>query len=65
MKTMKRLVNRFNRIMAPECTAWLDEIGSYKGYYQIAITDGLGMTAYYTFASCKDFKDWTDNVLLY
>ena len=64
MKTMKRLCQRFERLHEG-CTAELDELESYPGYYRIGIFDWWANEfCMYTFKTCKEFKDWTDNVLM-
>lgn len=64
MKTMEKLVKRFNRLFDPECTAELDWINSYPGWYTVAIVDGLGMLTNYHFRSCREFREWMDGVVM-
>ena len=64
MKTMKKLVARFNRLN-PDYEAWFDEMESYPGYYRIAITEPVcGLTSFYTFKTAQDFRAWMDGVVL-
>lgn len=64
MKTIKKLIKRFNRLN-PDYSVCLDELESYAGYYRINITEPvLGLTSCYTFETCKDFADWINGVVL-
>ena len=51
MKTIERLVKRFNRV--------------YPDYYVIYITEPVcGLTSRHTFTTCRDFGDWINGVVL-
>ena len=64
MKTMEKLVARFNR-ENPGYHAELDWMSSYEGWYTVAITEPVcDMTSYYHFTSCEDFRSWMDGVVL-
>ena len=64
MKTTQKLVKRFHRLW-PHHEAYLDELESYPGYYRVAITDlDHDLTAWYTFTSCRDFREWMNGVVL-
>lgn len=65
MKTFKKLCKRFEKLH-PNYEVWFDELESYKGYYKVCITDKhiLQIPAYYTFESCKEFKEWMEGVVL-
>lgn len=64
MKTFPKLIKKFKRLY-PEYEAYFDTLESYKGYYRVAITEPVcGLTAWYTFESCKDFSDWINGVVL-
>ena len=64
MKTIEKLIKRFNRLN-PDYNASLDELESYAGYYRINITKPvLGLTSCYAFETCKDFADWINGVVL-
>jgi len=65
MKTMEKLVKRFNRLFGDAFyTAELDWMSSYPGWYTVDITDPLGMSTRYHFHTCKDFREWMDGVVL-
>lgn len=64
MATMEKLIRRFNK-MNPAYKAELDWIDSYEGWYTVVITEPeYGIPAHYHFNSCKEFRDWMDNVVL-
>lgn len=65
MKTMEKLVNRFNR-MFKDCfykaeLMWQD---SYEGFYTVGVVDPLGMCTYHHFRTCNEFREWMDGVVL-
>ena len=63
MSTMEKLVKRFNR-MNPDYIAELCE-DSWEPEYTVYITEPVcGLTARYVFGSCKEFKEWSDGVVL-
>ena len=64
MKTMEKLIKRFNRLMDPEMSAELDWINSYQGWYTVVITDGCGLPGRYHFRTCKEFREWMDGVVI-
>ena len=66
MKTMLKLCRRFGRLHKG-CDAYLDTLGSYPGFYRVCIHDHFDREesfAWYTFRSCKEFKEWSENVLI-
>ena len=63
MKTFRKLMTRFER-MHKGYHVFLDTFSSYRGNYQVAITDpDTHFPTYYTFISCDDFRVWMDNVI--
>ena len=63
MKTMERLIKRFNRLY-PGVHAELDWINSYPGWYTVVITDNdYGVNDRYHFQTCNDFRDWMEGVV--
>lgn len=62
MKTMEKLIRRFNRLN-PDCNAELDWLSSYEGFYTVYITDPLGMTHLFRFRTCAEFREWTDYLM--
>lgn len=65
MKTMERLVKRFNRLYEQwYYVAKLDKVESYAGYYVIYITDPIGITNRYTFTTCDDFRSWMNGIVM-
>ena len=64
MKTMEKLVNRFNR-MNPDYHACFHPEWSYRGYYVVYITEPVcGLSSRYEFQSCKEFREWMEGVVL-
>ena len=63
MKTMEKLIKRFNR-NNPGYMAELDWQDSYPGYYTVWITNTFGLSARYHFRTCKEFREWMDGVVL-
>jgi hypothetical protein len=65
MKTFRKLCKRFEKLWE-NYEIWFDEQESYPGYYRVCITDKhiLQLPAYYTFTSCRDFREWMDGVVL-
>lgn len=64
MKTIPKLIRKFMRLH-PEYEAWFDEMGSYKGYYRIAITEPvLHLTSDHIFFTCREFEEWINGVVL-
>lgn len=63
MKTIRKLCKRFNKI-SPNYSVHLDEIESYNGYYKLFIADENGIGSWYIFASCKEFSEWMNGVIL-
>lgn len=63
MKTMQKLVDRFNR-MYPEYLAELCR-DSWEQKYTIYITEPVcGITGRYVFKSCREFDEWMKGVVL-
>ena len=63
MKTMKKLVNRFNRLY-PADKAELSS-DSWEEKYTVYITEPVcGLTSRYVFTTCNDFLDWINGVVL-
>lgn len=64
MKTMNELCKRFGRLH-PGYDAYLDKLQSYKGYYRVYIyNQERDLGSWYTFATGREFKEWTDGVIL-
>ena len=65
MKTFRKLVKRFEKLH-PNYECWFDELESFRGSYKVCITDKhiLQLPAYYSFESCRDFREWMDGVVL-
>ncbi len=63
MKTMQKLIKRFERVH-PGFFAWLDPLESYSGYYRIIIYDKWAGSTQYIFKTCREFKEWTDGVVM-
>ena len=64
MKTMEKLIARFNK-MHPDYSAELVDYESRPGWYVVFITnDYFTVSARYYFSSCKDFRGWMDGVVL-
>lgn len=66
MKTMEELCKRFGDLH-PGCDAFLDKIESYPGYYRICIYEKYDREesfTWYTFKTCKEFKEWSEGVIL-
>ena len=65
MKTMCKLVKRFNRLYKDWFyEAELDFMSSYEGFYTVCITNPLGMCTRYHFRTCAEFREWMDGVVL-
>ena len=63
MKTMQKLVDRFNRIN-PDYHAELCR-DSWEQKYTIYITEPVcGLTDRYVFKSCREFDEWMKGVVL-
>ena len=63
-KSMERALAHFKKCW-PEHEATLDELESYPGHWHIGITEPVcGLTAWYWFDSVRDFREWTDGVVL-
>ena len=61
MKTMQKLVDRFNK-MNPDYHAELD---SWEQKYTVYITEPVcGITGRYVFKSCREFDEWMKGVVL-
>ena len=64
MKTMEKLVARFNR-ENPGYDAQLDWLDSYEGWYTVVITnDVCPIPAYYHFRTTREFDEWMRGVVL-
>ena len=64
MKTMEKLVRRFNRLN-PDYHAELEWRDSYPGWYAVYITEPVcGLTSIYHFSTCAEFREWMDGVVL-
>ena len=64
MKTMNKLILRFNR-MHTNYSAYLDKIESYIGCYRVCITDNeYNLSSWYIFSTCKEFYEWMKGVAL-
>ena len=64
MKTMEKLIRRFNRNNGRGCTAQLDYWKSEQGQYYVDVCHPEGYWAEYHFNCAGDFKDWMDGVVL-
>ena len=67
MKTMEKLVERFNS-MNPDYHAELLWMESYPGWYTVVIESSyapIDYPTYYHFRTCDDFREWMDGVVLY
>lgn len=63
MKTMKKLIQKFNRKF-PNYSAYLDCIESYQGCYRICISDDeYKLSSWYIFDSCRDFNEWMNGIV--
>ena len=63
MKTMERLVKRFNR-MYPDYKAELSR-DTWEPRYSVYITEPVcGITSRYIFHSCREFMEWMGDVVL-
>ena len=64
MKTMEKLIARFNK-MNPDYLAELSH-DSWEEKYTIYITEPVcGLVERHVFASCREFREWMDGVVLY
>ena len=64
MKTMEKLIARFNRDN-PGYTAELDWLDSYEGWYTVCIyDDACGTSGRYHFRTCDEFAEWMNGVVL-
>ncbi len=64
MKTMEELCRRFSKLH-PGYEAYLDKLQTYPGYYRVYIYDSDSkLGTWYSFASGKEFKEWSDGVVL-
>lgn len=64
MKTMEKLVKRFNRLFDPEMRAELDWHSSYTGWYTVCIVDGCGYPTHMHFRTCHEFREWMDGLVI-
>ena len=63
MKTMEKLVRRFNRIHKGYTAELCKD--SWEPRYTVYITEPVwGITHGYVFASCRAFREWMDGVVL-
>jgi len=63
MKTMEKLIARFNR-MHPDYLAELCT-DSWEPKYTVYITEPvLGLVSRYVFDSCREFSEWMNGVVL-
>ena len=64
MKTMETLCHRFERLF-PGYAADLDTLESYSGCYRVCIIDlDRNDFCWHMFASCRDFREWMDGVVM-
>ena len=63
MKTMEKLCKRFNRIR-PGYRATFHPEWQDTSEYVLWISSPDGESARYTFATCQDFREWMDGVVL-
>ena len=63
MKTMQRLVKRFNRLN-PDYHASFHPEWQDTSEYAVWISGPDGTSARYTFATCRAFREWMDGVVL-
>ena len=63
MKTMEKLIKRFERLH-PDYEAHFNDWESCPGYYVIFITQHGLWPAEYIFSTLKDFREWMDGVVL-
>jgi len=68
MKTMIKMINRFNWMNKPNYSASYNFWESHRGYHKIWITrhdvNTGDLISEYTFTSAKEFREWMDGVVL-
>lgn len=64
MKEMEKLVKRFNRLNPEYHAAFHPEWSDISDGYVVCISDPFGYSTRYTFARCRDFREWMDGVVL-